>query len=127
MVSARPISVLILDDEAEIRQVLADYFLDEGRFRVRDVATSAEALAVLAAGGVDVCLVDLRLPGGDGFAFLQEARVAYPSVKFLIHTGSHEADVRERARIAGIPDDHILLKPLRLDAIRQAVEKAAGN
>ena len=47
-------------------------------------------------------------------------------MKFLIHTGSHEADVREQARIAGIPEDHILLKPLRLEAILRAVEKAAG-
>jgi two-component system OmpR family response regulator len=127
VVSAQPISVLILDDEVEIRQVLADYLLDEGRFRVRDVATSAEALAALAAGGVDVCLVDLRLPGGDGLAFLREARERFPSVGFLIHTGSHEADVREQARVAGIADDRILLKPIRLDAILRAVEKAAGG
>jgi two-component system OmpR family response regulator len=126
VVTARPISVLILDDEAGIREVLADYLLDEGRFRVRDVATSEEALAALASGGVDVCLVDLRLPGGDGFAFLEDARERYPSVKFLIHTGSHADDVREQARIAGIPEDHILLKPLRLEAILRAVEKAAG-
>jgi two-component system, OmpR family, response regulator len=126
-VTARPISVLILDDEAEIRQVLADYLVDEGRFRVRDVATSTEALVVLESGGVDVCLVDLRLPGSDGFAFLQEARARHPSVKFLIHTGSHEADVREQARVAGIPDDRILLKPVRLESILRALDKAVGG
>lgn len=127
MVTARPISVLILDDEVHIRQVLADYLLDEGRFRVRDVATSEEALAALESGGIDVCLVDLRLPGTDGFAFLQQAQARHPSVTFFIHTGSHEADVRERARLAGMSEDRILLKPVRLEAIRRAVEKAVGG
>jgi CheY-like chemotaxis protein len=124
--TARPISILILDDEVRIREVLADYLLDDGRFRVWDVATSTEALAALESGGIDVCLVDRRLPGADGFAFLQEARARHPSVQFLIHTGSHEGDVRERARVVGIPDDRILLKPLRLEAILRAVEKAVG-
>jgi CheY-like chemotaxis protein len=127
LVTARPISVLILDDEVPIRRVLADYLLDEGRFRVRDVATSEEALAVLEAGGIDVCLVDLRLRGTDGFAFLQQAQARHPSVAFFIHTGSQETDVRERARLAGISEDRILLKPVRLEAILRAVEKAVGG
>lgn len=123
----RPIRVLILDDEAQIRRVLVDFLQDEGRFEVRDVATAAEALRALDADAPDVCLVDLRLQGADGFAFLSEASLRHPGVQFLIHTGSHESDVRERARAAGISEDRILLKPLRLEDIVRAVDRVAGG
>jgi DNA-binding NtrC family response regulator len=121
-----PIRVLILDDEVELRRVLADFLDDEGRFEVRDVATAAEALSALEAEGADVCLVDLRLEGTDGFAFVQEATARFPRVKFLVYTGSYEMDVRERARSAGIPDDRILLKPLPLEEIVKALDRAVG-
>lgn len=117
-----PISVLVVDDEAPIRQAVTDYLADEGRFAARGVATAAEAFEVLEQGGVRVCLVDLRLKGGDGFDFIEGARARFPSVLFLIQTGSHEADVRERARSSGIAQDRILLKPFRLEALVHAID-----
>jgi len=120
------IHVLIIDDEPHIRQILADFLHDEGRFEVRGAATAAEALSILDEGGADVCLVDLRLEGRDGFAFVQEATARHPGVRFLIHTGSHESDVRERARTSGIPEDRILLKPLPLAEIVKAIDRVLG-
>jgi len=122
----RPIHVLIIDDEPQIRQILADFLHDEGRFEVRGAATAVEALSILDGGGADVCLVDLRLEGRDGFAFVQEATTRHPRVQFLIHTGSHESDVRERARAAGIAEDRILLKPLPLAEIVKAIDRVLG-
>jgi len=119
----RSIHVLIIDDEPQIRQILADFLQDEGRFEVRGAATAVEAMSILDEAGADVCLVDLRLEGRDGFAFVQDATARHPGVKFLIHTGSHESDVRERARAAGIPEDRILLKPLPLAEIVKAIEQ----
>lgn len=126
MPGPRPIRVLILDDEVQIRRILADFLEDEGRFEVRDVGTTAEALSALDARRADVCLVDLRLRGTDGFAFVTEASTRHPSVRFLIHTGSEESGVRERARAAGIPEERILLKPLPLEEIARALDEAAG-
>jgi two-component system, OmpR family, response regulator len=119
------ISVLILDDEAHIRQAVADYLLDEGRFKVREAGTADEAASLLEAGNVDVCLVDLRLQGSDGrdgFSFIEEVRRRHPRVSFLIQTGSFEADVRERALAAGIAEGRILLKPFRLEALVAAID-----
>ncbi|HXK12360.1 MAG TPA: response regulator [Vicinamibacteria bacterium] len=127
MANAAPISVLILDDEADVRRILADHLEDEGRFEVRTAETGAEALAVLDAAPVDVCLVDLRLEGTDGFVFVQEARSRHPSVRFLIHTGSPLEDVRDRARAAGLTEDHILLKPLPLSTIVRTIRRVAAR
>jgi DNA-binding NtrC family response regulator len=123
--SHHPITVLVLDDEAHIRQAVTDYLADEGdRFTSWGAATAAEAFRILDRESIRVCLVDLRLKGIDGFAFLEKARPRYPGVVFFIQTGSYEADVRERARAAGIPDDRVLLKPFRLEALVQAIDRA---
>ncbi|HXY41451.1 MAG TPA: response regulator [Vicinamibacteria bacterium] len=125
--ASRSIAVLILDDEVEFRNLLADYLADEGCFEVHTAGTAPEAQAILDATAIDVCLADLRLRGGDGFVFAEEARARHPAVRFLIHTGSSLGDVRERARASGFPQDRILLKPLTLAAIVRAIQEAAGR
>jgi CheY-like chemotaxis protein len=122
-----PITVLVLDDEAPIRQAVIDYLQDEGRFATYGAASAADAFAVLAAKEVRVCLVDLRLKGMDGFAFLETARQRHPQVLFFVQTGSYEADVRERARAAGIAEERILLKPFRLETLVQAIDRALAG
>jgi DNA-binding NarL/FixJ family response regulator len=122
-----PICVLILDDEAHVRGILADYLQDLGGFDAHTAGTEAEALDVLASAHVDVCLVDLRLQGTEGLALIREASARHPSVRFLIHTGSHLADVRERARTVGLGEDRILLKPMSMDSIAAAIERVASE
>ena len=80
-------SVLVLDDEKVVRESLADYFEDCG-WRVRQAASAEEALELLASevpGGV---LVDIRLPGMSGDAFIREAHRLHPALAFVIVTGS---------------------------------------
>ena len=127
MADARPIAVLVLDDEAHIRQAVTDYLDDEGRFETRGAATAEEAFSILDHGGIHVCLVDLRLKGTDGFSFIEAAGSRYPGVLFFVQTGSYEADVRERARAAGISEERILLKPFRLETLVQAIDRALGG
>jgi two-component system response regulator ResD len=122
-----PITVLVLDDEVHIRRAISDYLHDEGRFATREAATAEEALELLARQPCQVCLVDLRLRGMDGFAFIAEARRLHPGCLFFVQTGSYEADVRERAREAGIPAEQILLKPFRLEALVEAIDGALAR
>ncbi len=65
-------TVLIVDDEARVRSSLAGYLTDEG-YRVLESKDPAEAEKVLAKHGatVDVILLDVRMPGEDGVAFLE--------------------------------------------------------
>jgi DNA-binding NtrC family response regulator len=123
----RPITVLILDDESGIRRSIVDYLTDEGRFETREAATAEEADSILEAGGVHVCLVDLRLEGTDGFDFLEQAAARHPTVRFFIQTGSYEADVRERAQAIGIAEDRVFLKPFRLEQLVQAIDRALAG
>jgi DNA-binding NtrC family response regulator len=122
-----PITVLVLDDEVHIRRAITDYLHDEGRFATVGASTAEEALELLGRQPIRVCVVDLRLKGMDGFAFIEEARARHPGMLFLVQTGSYEADVRERAREVGIAEDRILLKPFRLETLVAALDAALAG
>lgn len=62
-------NVLIVDDEADIRLLLATVFSAAG-FEVIEAAEGEAALAAIEAGGVDVILLDLMMPVMDGWAVL---------------------------------------------------------
>ncbi len=63
--------ILIVDDEPNIRKLLGGVLEDEG-YTVERAADTGEAAALLAAGSVDLILLDVMLPGTDGLAWLGE-------------------------------------------------------
>ncbi len=118
-------SVLVVEDEAEIRRNLQVYLEDEGMVTA-GVETCEQAMALLASGRrFDVCIVDLLLHGmrgDDGILALRELDV---DLRFLIHTGSCEFSPTPELRQLGIGDEHVFFKPVEdmgklADAVRWA-------
>lgn len=70
---ARPVSVLVVDDDALIRDVLSDILEDRG-FSVETASNGAEALKKLRGIRPDVILLDLNMPVMDGREFRQAQR-----------------------------------------------------
>lgn len=70
--SERP-RVLIVDDERGLRELL-EYGLDQAGFSVRSATEGSAALALLEAWPPDVIVLDVMLPGSDGFTLLPEIR-----------------------------------------------------
>ena len=66
----RRLSILVIDDEPDIRSTVADILEDEG-YRVEQAASAAEAEARLRDGSFDLLLLDIWMPGEDGLQFLQ--------------------------------------------------------
>lgn len=84
--------VLVVDDDASIRELL-DVALTLRGLNVRALSSLDEARAALAAGGVDVVLVDDSLGGvAVGAAFLHELKTLAPGVGRVLMTGAPEAD-----------------------------------
>jgi len=108
--TAGPRHFLILDDEESIRQSIAAYMEDEG-YVVFQAASGEKALEILNNHRIDEAVVDIRLPGIDGNAFMVEARRIAPDIKFVVHTGSADYQPPESVRKLGITADHILIKP----------------
>ncbi len=65
--------VLVIDDDREIRTLLAEY-LDANGYRTRAVADGREMWAALEAGSFDLIVLDLTLPGDDGLTLCRTLR-----------------------------------------------------
>jgi two-component system OmpR family response regulator len=63
--------ILIVDDEANIRELYKQEFEDEG-YRVTAVASAAEASHILKQERPDLIVLDIEMPGRDGLSYLRE-------------------------------------------------------
>ncbi len=118
--------VLVVDDEPQVREIVATYLERDG-FRVRTAANGAEALAELAAKRADLVILDLMLPGIDGLAVLKKLRESGDQVPVIVLS----AKGRESERVAGLElgaDDYLAkpASPREVAARARAVLRRAG-
>lgn len=71
--TATPIHIAVIDDEADISQLLAGYLRAQG-YRVTPLATGAALLSLMSSDAPQLVLLDLGLPGEDGFAIARQLR-----------------------------------------------------
>ena len=69
----RPDHILIVDDDREIRELVATY-LDRNEMRVTLAANGREMRTALEKGSVDLIVLDLMMPGEDGLALCRDLR-----------------------------------------------------
>lgn len=96
--------ILIVEDEAKIARLLADYFINDG-FETHVLGDGRPVVDWIRAHGVDAVLLDIMLPGKDGMTICKEVR-AYSDVPILMIT----ARVDEIDRLLGLDigaDDYI--------------------
>jgi DNA-binding NtrC family response regulator len=79
-------TLLIVDDEIEIRQMLSRNFRLKG-FDVELAGNGVEALAVLAEKRIDVVISDIMMPEMDGVCLLRNIRQQYPMIRVIMITG----------------------------------------
>ena len=106
--------VLIVDDEAEIRESLAGILAEEG-YIITTAADAAEALALARDASYDVVLLDIWLPDRDGLDLLADIRQLVPSQlpEVIMISGHGTIEAAVRATKLGAYD--FLEKPLSLD------------
>ena len=113
-------TVLVVDDEQLIRWSLTDRLTTEG-YRVVEAETAAEALAKQQEG-VDLVLLDYRLPDGDGLAVLKKIKERDPDTLVILLTAYSSVETAVEAMKQGAY--HYANKPFNLDEIALLVEKA---
>ena len=85
--------ILVVDDEAEMREMICDYLGDVEGYEVRGAVSGEDALNnVLPANDVDLVLSDINMPGMKGFELLNEVRRRYPRVERMLITAYHAED-----------------------------------
>jgi DNA-binding NtrC family response regulator len=77
--------ILVVDDEAIMRESLKDWLMDVGHV-VFTAGDSAQALEIIQAENPDVAVIDLILPGEDGIQLLKKAKQLSPGIQVIIIT-----------------------------------------
>ena len=113
-------TILVVDDEQLIRWSLTDRLKTEG-YNVVEAATAADALAK-SEDGVDLVLLDYRLPDGDGLSVLKKIKERTPDTLVIMLTAYSNIDTAVEAMKQGAY--HYANKPFNLDEIALLVEKA---
>jgi NtrC-family two-component system response regulator AlgB len=107
-------TILIVDDEKNIRMHLATYIRSLG-YAVETAADASAALATFDRGKFDVVLSDVRMAGMDGLALLREIRRRQPEVVVVLMTAYATVPQAVEAMRAGAYD--YLVKPFSLDHV----------
>jgi signal transduction histidine kinase len=111
--------VLVVDDEPEVRRVLAET-LEELGHETAVAAGGQEALDLLAASSFDLLMLDFAMPGMNGAEVATAARALRPDQKLIFVTGYADTGAIE----AAAADSLILRKPFRASEVAQAVQSA---
>lgn len=80
-------TILVVDDEPDVREVVAEYFVAHGYAAI--AADSADAARTLAARhAIDVALVDIHMPGEDGLSLARHLRERYAKIAIVMLTSA---------------------------------------
>lgn len=107
-------SILILEDERDLREEIADYLLNIGH-EVKAVETNKQFLAYASTQSPDIAIIDRMLPDGDGLVLVDEIRRQGARMGVIVLTAMGEEHERIKGYAAGV--DHYLTKPLRLQEL----------
>jgi two-component system cell cycle response regulator DivK len=118
-------TIVVVEDEPMIRQLVAAVLTAQGH-RVTALPDGSALAAAVAAARPDLVLLDLQLPGADGFALLAALRNAKgdPPLRVVALSASSAAADRERIRAAGF--DGYIAKPIDLKTFSRDVRAYLG-
>ena len=113
--------VLVVDDEAPVRELLERIFA-EAKYEVETVPDGLAAIARLRAASFDLLVTDLRMPGMGGLELAHEAKRLSPAIKIVVITGYPSQSSAIDAVNVGV--DGYLMKPFHAIDLLTAAARA---
>jgi two-component system response regulator PilR (NtrC family) len=113
-------NVLIVDDEPLVRWALKERLIPEG-YAVTEAGTAAGACEHLAAGGVALAILDMRLPDGNGLEILDRVKHTTPEIPVILMTAYSTVDPVEAKRLGAC---QFVEKPFDLNQVARMVATA---
>ena len=114
------LSVLVIDDDPDIRRSVETYLNDRGH-QVVLAATGEEGLDHLQKETVDIVITDVKMPGMDGFEVLREVRNLSPQIDVIMITEFQEIENAFRAMREGAFD--FFTKPLKVQDLSASLQR----
>lgn len=120
----RPTTVLVADDDDNVREVLAEALEGPGRQVVR-ARNGLEAVQWATSTPVDLVILDLVMPEMDGVESFRRIHAARPDLPVVIVTGHPESDLM--LKVLEIGPFTVLQKPLDVNKLRRVVDLIMGS
>lgn len=117
-------AVLVVDDEAHIREILIEMLEQEG-YRVEAAVDGQDALEMLDRESFRLMLLDIRMPRQGGLAVLAEAGRKAPDMPVIVITGLASPEERQEALTLGALK--CVKKPFKIEELRREIRSALGN
>lgn len=113
-------SILVVDDELLIRDLLYDFFTDQG-WDISIAESGEKALKILRSQKIDLVLTDLKMPNMDGLALTSKVRESYPDIPVVIMTGYPSVDSAVSALRSKVAD--YIIKPFNIKQLYKVIEE----
>jgi response regulator RpfG family c-di-GMP phosphodiesterase len=121
---AAPTRILIVDDDASVRDVISVLLQEEG-YECRTAAGAEEALEIAAQEAPPLVISDMKMPGRDGIWLLEAFRERHPDSAVVMLTGYGDTEAAVDCLRRGAVD--YLLKPPKLTDLIRAIERALAK
>jgi DNA-binding NtrC family response regulator len=115
------INILLVDDEQDFLEMFSERLIARG-FLVFSAQSGEEALARIRAGGIDVVILDVQMPGMDGIAILHEIKKIEPLVEVMLLTGQASVHTAVNGMKAGAFD--YIMKPADMGELVEKLTNA---
>ena len=117
-------SVLVVDDDSRLRQVLARLLRTAGFDTVDEAADGIEALALLTKSTPELILTDFQMPRMDGLSFVRQLRARGDRTPIIMLSGQGDPHLIVTAVKAGV--NNYLPKPINPDVLFEKIEQTLG-
>ena len=124
--AAPGISVLLVDDEDQLRRVMKD-LLERDGYDVFEAADGAEALQQVDKHMPDILVLDLNLPGLDGYGVITHLRSRPATEKIPIIVLTAKGDEDNEVRVFELGANDFLSKPFRARALSARIQAVLGR
>jgi DNA-binding NtrC family response regulator len=118
------LNLLIVEDERSVRECCRDVARSLG-FTTQVAESRDEAYRILDSAGIDVVLLDLRLPTGSGLEILREIKLRRPEAVTIVMTGFATVQSAVQAMKLGAYD--YITKPFNFDELRLELERVTAH
>jgi type II secretory ATPase GspE/PulE/Tfp pilus assembly ATPase PilB-like protein/CheY-like chemotaxis protein len=118
--------VLLVEDEEQLRRVMKDLLQREG-YRVAEARDGVQALDEVDRFAPDVIILDLNLPGLDGYGVLQQLRSRPATREIPIMVLTAKGDEDNEVRVFELGADDFVTKPFRARSLTARIEAVLGR
>jgi DNA-binding NtrC family response regulator len=116
--------VLIVDDEQALLEVMAERMQTLG-IEVYTTTSPLEAIEIVKNVSFDAIIIDLMMPGMDGFKFLKNLKIQSPDLSVILLTAHATIEMTKRAMKLGALD--LIEKPADLKLLVEKIKQAKNN